>query len=144
MANATPSMLEWTGIASAVVLVLTAIGKGAQIVWGWRTEVRRSRADGLREWEDKLSKREADFDAALDMRLKQLETLSEKQAGQTTALRLAFEIVAGELRHRDPGNSALRRAEQLLAAAFPLDPFVPPEMSGALLRIDVTDTVERN
>lgn len=57
----------------------------------------------------------------LEGRLRSVEGLADK----VHAIRLAFELVAGELRRVDPGNTTLRHAEVLLQGAFPLDPVVP-------------------
>jgi hypothetical protein len=61
----------------------------------------------------------------LDARVAALEDLARANAEQLTGMRLAFGLVSDELRKADPANSALRRAEQLLVAAFPL-PLVTP------------------
>jgi hypothetical protein len=75
----------------------------------------------------------------LRSRLSVLEEEGRKRAEENIALRLAFEIVAGELRARDPGNHALHRAEQILAAGFPLIPKVPSDMAATLETIDRID-----
>lgn len=135
-----PSTGEWAGMAAALVLVLGAFGKGVAWALGWQRDARKTRAEGLQEWEDKLNKREETLDEALESRLKKMEDNDAKRAEENMALRMAFELVAGALRAIDPGNTALARAEQILTAAFPLGPILPPaDMTSLLHRIDQAD-----
>lgn len=131
---------EWAGIASAVVLVLGSIGGGIAWIARWGGERRKTRAQGLQEWEGKLQAREAELDAAIDARLSKLEGRTDQLSEENMALRMAFELVAEALRAKDPRNNALIRAEQLLANAFPLVPAIlPADMNGQLGAIDRAD-----
>lgn len=96
----------------------------------------RTRAAGLQDWEDKLTARESAFDAAIDDRLKSIEGQLEQRRAESVALRMAFELAAEALRRVDPKNPALKRAEQLLIAAFPLDPTIPAPMLDLLHQIE--------
>lgn len=135
-----PSPGEWAGIAAALVIVLGAIGKGVQWLTTTRAEERRTRAAGLQEWEDKLAKREADFDAAQEARFAKLEASVTQLSAENLALRMAFELVAAATRASDPQSGALARAEKILSGAFALGPIMPDgPMNAALHRIDQTD-----
>lgn len=137
---------EWGGIASAIVILLGAVGGAFRWLWlrveKVRDATRKTRAQGLQEWEDKLIRREATLDALIEQRLDRLESEATASAEKIAALRTAFELVAGALRIADPGNGALARAEQILAAAFPLSATLPPEMTAQLARIDRTKAAE--
>ena len=56
-------------------------------------------------------------------------------------MRVAFELVAAALRVIEPDNIALRQAEQIIAAAFPLEPQIPLDMTLALAVLDAGDAI---
>lgn len=101
----------------------------------WTRRLER-REDQLDKQETKIDGEWATIREEMRGRLTALEAQAERHAEQNTALRLAFEIVAGELRARDPHNMALTRAEQILAVAFPLTLNTPPEIGGAIIKLD--------
>jgi hypothetical protein len=127
---------EVGGVFAGVIALLGLLGKAAQWTINWRDARRKTRAAGLQQWEDKLQQRETELDGRINNRLQGLEHEQAVLRQQNHALRLAFELVAGAVRSRDPGEPALKRAEQLLEAAFPLDPTIPAEMGTRLGAID--------
>lgn len=134
------SAWDWAGIGGGAATAFA----GAKKLIGWldmrAARARRTRAEGLQEWEDKLARREAAIDTDLEHRLASLEAEGRKRAEEVVALRLAFEVVGSELRRLDPASTALQRAEQILATAFPLPKdLIPSTMGAQLHRIDETD-----
>ena len=75
----------------------------------------------------------------LEGRLDRAEEKLATLTAQSAAMRTAFELVAGALKITDPGNSALARAETILASAFPVLPVTPGGLSGLLATIDTKD-----
>jgi hypothetical protein len=128
---------ELAGYASAVVIVLASVGGGLKWLLGWREKTRRTREQGLQQWEDKLGAREQALNDAVEQRLRALEVDNTARAVECQALRLAFELVADALRNLDPGSKALARAEQILTMTFPVAPIAPAEMTASL------ETIER-
>ena len=82
-----------------------------------------------------LERKEAALMARLEARVKELEQRDETRARENAALRLAFEIVANIVRRDNPGNPELLRAEAILQAAFPVDPFPPVDMIETLKKL---------
>lgn len=142
MADAT-SPGEVAGIISAIVVGLVAIGKGAQWLIGFfagrHAATEQGREAKLQKWHDELERREAAFDARLEHEFSEMKAENRQREKEGLALRMAFELVASALRAMDPRNTALSRAEQLLQAAFPLMPHVPPDMTADLKTIDRKD-----
>ena len=126
------SQLATAGIVGGVLSFLTVIGHAIQWLAGWGDK----RAARLAKEEGQLDESWSAYRKRIEERLQTVEAEASKRAQENMALRLAFEIVAGELRRADPNNGSLRRAEQLLAAAFPLEPIVPVDMPQTLIRID--------
>jgi hypothetical protein len=135
------------GIVGGVVSILALLGTGLRWLLGW-SERRAQRKDASRSaklqvWHDELEKKEAALNAEQDRRhsevVRRLELMERKYDRlhtEHTAMRLAFQMVADGLRAIDPDNPALRQAERLLNAAFPLLPDVPGDMSEHLAAID--------
>lgn len=123
------SPAEWAGIVVAGGGVLALIGTGFRWLLTWGDTRREKRELELDEGWRALRKRMED-------RLAALEARDERREQQLLAIRLAYENVAGELRRHDPQNLGLRRAEQLMSAAFPLDPGIPRDMADQLHRLN--------
>jgi hypothetical protein len=134
-----PSTGEWAGIAAAAVLVLGALGKAAQWLFGWADRRAEGRGMKLQAWHDELAAREAAWDDRVGARLDLLESENVRRVEENNALRLAFELVASALRAIDPLNTALSRAEQLLQTAFPLVPAIPKDMTATLRGVETRD-----
>ncbi|HEX7856084.1 MAG TPA: hypothetical protein VF503_20580 [Sphingobium sp.] len=129
------------GVLAGIVGAGIAVGKGVQWLLGFRERRADSRARKLQIWHDELDKREQDLEDRQTEYWMRIEAdLSGVKADlaatkvQNGALRMAFELVAAPLRALDPHNPALGQAEQLLRAAFPLDPHA--EFDGLLMQID--------
>lgn len=138
-----PSAGEISGIFAGIVALLGSLGAGVRWVVITRKDARISHEQKLEKWEIGLNAREAKIEseerayrAAIEAKLAALDARHEQMSREHSALRLAFEIVASEIRAKDPMNPALKRAEQLLQAAFPLMPAVPSDMAQQLQAID--------
>lgn len=88
----------------------------------------------------RLDRREARIDAQDEKLDMEWQAIREEMKGrldkierQNEALRYAFHHVAGALIRLDPQNPALAQAEQMLAAAFPVDFRLLAEQAGAAL-----------
>ncbi|SFR86361.1 hypothetical protein [Sphingomonas jatrophae] len=145
-----PSLGEAGGLLAGAIALAAAVGKGVQwlLQWGERRAERTAsvREAKLARWHSELEERDRRIEGKEDGYLAKVERAMQsfqqqldQRSAENQALRLAFELVAGALRERDPMNSALKRAEQLLATAFPLDPIIPPTMAAELGAIDVAD-----
>jgi hypothetical protein len=128
-----------TVAAAGAGAILIGLGHGMKWLLGWGERRAESRAAKLQLWHEELSEREKAFDVRVEGRLKTLEERDRLREAENMALRLAFELVASALRSIDPRNTALSRAEQMLQAAFPLAPIVPPDMTASLQVIAVED-----
>lgn len=132
---------EVGGIVAGGLAALAALGKGGQWLLGWADRRESSRTSKLQAWHDELSKREADFDQAVNARLAKLEVRDQARAAENIALRMALAQVTGALRAVDPANKALLRAEQLLNASFPIerDPLIPLDQMELVAALDAAD-----
>lgn len=130
-----PSAGEAGGIFAGIVAVLATVGAGLRWLFHWVERRASSRAAKLQAWHDELHSREVRIDekqAALEARL---EATVDDLRKENQALRLAFQLVATPLREADPCHPNLIRAEQLLNAAFPLDPNISEELAAMLAAI---------
>lgn len=134
---------EVGGVFAGVVALLATLGAGIKWFLGWAEQRADSRARKLQAWHDELEEREARFEqreavraSTMERRLELIEAQHEHLKEQNLALRLAFDIVAGELRQRDPENASLKRADELLKSAFPLLPAIPGDMLATVAEID--------
>lgn len=114
MADAGASTWDIAGAIGGAVTLLSAIGTGF-----WRLITRADRQTA------RLEKKEAALVAKLEERIATLEKRDEIRAAENVALRIAFEIVSNIVRRDNPSDPDLKRAEAILAQAFPLDPTVP-------------------
>jgi hypothetical protein len=132
------------GIFAGLVAVMIAIGQGAKWLLKFREGQAATRAKKLQIWHDELKTREEKLEKWQgDLQALQLEhhkSMEERLrivVGQNRALRMAFELVAARVRDQDPHNADLVQAEQLLRAAFPLDPALSPDFDILLGRVDL-------
>jgi hypothetical protein len=127
---------EVGGIFAGVIAGFAALGKGASWLLNFRERQADSRSHKLALWHAELDAREK----ALDQKQEEYWSRIERDVAilktQSSALRMAYELVAAPLRAIDPHNGALAQAEQLLHAAFPLDPTISPSIDHLLGRID--------
>jgi len=124
------------GIFAGIVALLVALGKGAQWLLNWNDARQETRTAKLDRWQQELKEREARLDSEQAAYQQKIEQRLERLETENHALRLAFELVAAPLRALDPENDGLSKAEQLLTAAFPLVPKIPPEMKASLGKLD--------
>lgn len=127
---------EAGGVVAGAVSILFGIGKGAKWLMHFRERQAEGRARKLQIWHDELDKRERALEEKQSEYWTRIEYELRLVRTQNSALRMAFELVAAPLRQLDPHNPALAQAEQLLHAAFPLDPSVPPNFDHMLMQID--------
>ena len=127
---------EVGGIIAGCVAVMVAIGHGIRWLLNFRERQANSRQAKLQIWHDELTAREDKLDEKLSDYQKKTEASLAVALSQNRALRIAFELVAAPMRKIDPGNPNLAQAEQLLHAAFPLDPAVSPNMGALLAQIE--------
>jgi len=138
-----PSGWDIAALIAGALAVLGALGKGGAWLLAWGDRRHQARMDRLEREEDELAESWSQFRKRVTtdlrdakMTIAQLERRDIARAKENAALRVAFELVAGALRALDPGNVALRQAEQILATAFPLDPQLPLDMANALGVLD--------
>jgi hypothetical protein len=138
---------EVGGIFAGAVTLLATVGAGVRwlMLWGERRAMRshESREAKMARWHSELEARERriegkedDYLSKIEKQLIEIRRRDAEREEQLRTFRLAFELVAGALRVRDPSNIALRQAEQLLAKSFPLEPVIPLSMQVELGRID--------
>jgi len=134
-----PSAGEIGGIFAGVVALLVALGKG--IGWLINLDDRRqsTRHAKLDAWHEELKDREREIDRKQDdlsrqteVRLRALARWAMTLQQQVTAAVNAHQLVAAGLRQALPDHPALGQADELLKAAFPLDPAVPPALAALL------------
>lgn len=136
-----PSAGEVGGIFAGVVALLVAIGHGIRWLMGWEDRRERTRAQKLDAWQRQLAEREkkidesqATYQASIEARLASISATAERLHNEHAALLSAYHLVASALRAADPGNPVLRMADELLRAAFPLDPATPTDMVALMNR----------
>lgn len=128
MSTPTPNnMVDWF-LAAPLVAVGAGIWAGIKWVWDRVMKARATR-------EEKIEAREHDYVAKIEARIEELEVNDRQRAKENVALRLAFEIVAAEVRRTDPDNPGLKRAEALLTAAFGVPMETPADMIAALTKM---------
>jgi hypothetical protein len=130
-----PNAGQIGGIFAGLVAALVAIGHGLRWLMGYEERRDRSRTQKLDAWQRELEARER----AIDDKLKEYWTLVERELEtlrrEHAALRQGYQLVASALRSNDPENPALRHADELLRAAFPPEPLLPPDMVETLKSI---------
>jgi uncharacterized protein HemX len=127
---------EIGGIFAGIVAVLATIGGGIRWLLGWKQQRAETLHAKLIKWEEKLDQREAKLDAEQAGNMAALERRVEKVEQQNVALRKGYYIVAGKLRSFDPSDPDLKQADDILRAAFPYDPFIPPDMAAQIRKLD--------
>lgn len=130
---------EVGGYFAGAVALLALIGQGIKWLLNWKERRADSRAAKLQAWHDELQAREKRIDEKQTEYWADVEKRLSIVIKQNMALRMAFEMVAAPLRAIDPHNRELTQAEQLLHAAFPLDPNLPPDFSILLGKIEMAN-----
>lgn len=135
MSGHNPSPGEVGGIIAGIVAVLGLFGGGIRWLIGWRDRQRDSFYQKNVAWEARLREREAAFEQDQQKHIERIEQRLGRTERQVEAALSAYHLIAGALRQADPDNGALGRADELLRAAFQLDPIVPVEMAALLSRL---------
>lgn len=142
------SNVEASGLLLGALAFWKMLGVAISWVASWAERRESARETKLEKWHAELEERERRIDdgqtaytARLEKRMQGYEEREEKSNTRVQALRLAFEIVAGELRAKDPVNKGLTRAEQLLAIAFPLEPASPNDMQHLIAMLNTQPSV---
>lgn len=127
-----PSAGEVGGIFAGVVALLVAFGKGFAWLFQWDERRREARHAKLERWQQELETREREFERRQEDHHARVEAQLGQVMRQNAALVGAYQLLVAELRVKDPNNPVLGQADELLKAAFPLDPIVPPPLAGLL------------
>ncbi len=127
-----PTLGEAGGIFAGIVALLATIGGGFKWMLGWRDRREESRAEKLAAWEARLEARDTDYQASIEKRLRALVKWAVRMQTNYSALWNGYQHLATELRHKEPGNSALARAEEMIRLAMPLDPHIPADFAEML------------
>ena len=128
MANHPPSsMIEWF-LAAPLLGIAAAFGASFKWVWDRVVKARATR-------EAKIEAREQGYVQKLEARIAELEKNDHQRAKENVALRLAFEVVAAEVRRTNPESIELKRAEAILTAAFGVPMDTPADMVAALAKL---------
>lgn len=115
------------GLVDDAVQVATAAAAGGgslAIVWkmiGWLTQWSERKAARLDAQEERADREWRQIREDIKDQLKTALARIEKMETQNTALRRAFNHVAGALIRIDPRHPALQQADQIMGTAFPLD-----------------------
>lgn len=131
-----PSPGEVGGIFAGLVALLALFGGGIKFLVNLGDARAQTRTAKLDAWHREIVERERAFEAKVDAHYRKIEADLDALEGRVEALRLAYEHVATPLRILDPENDGLKKAEQILQAAFPLVPRIPPDMGGSLNKLD--------
>lgn len=138
-----PSPGEWAGMVTAIGLVAGATFKGIERIgrWmsGWAERRAKRRDEKLAAWHDELVTERAALAsdrAALHEEYRADMSALKREVGhlrrENSALRTAFELMAGPVRATAPDDPRLRQADQILAQAFRLDPLAPVDFAGPI------------
>ncbi|MFN3943883.1 MAG: hypothetical protein ACK4K7_02990 [Allosphingosinicella sp.] len=141
-----PSPGEVGGVFAGIVTVLALLGGGVRWLVSWRERRAEARSAKLQRWHEELDARERRLDAEeaersqrLEDRQGRLEVAYAQLHRENAALRIAFELIAAPLRLREPENPALKQAEEMLKAVFPISPLTPPPMVGLMDQLHKID-----
>lgn len=121
------NMIEWF-FAAPLLGFAAAIGAGFKWVWDRVINGRATR-------EAKIEAREHTYVKKLEDRIEKLELANQQGSKERVALRLAFEVVAAEVRRTNPDSSELKRAEAILTVAFGIPMETPADMITALAKM---------
>jgi hypothetical protein len=125
---------EVGGIVAGIIAVLATLGGGIKFMLNWKARREDSRAHRLQKWHEELQARELRLNeeqaahfARIERELGDVRGDQQQMKREQGALRNAYQLIAGALRRIDPENIALGLADELLKAAFTLDPVVPAD-----------------
>lgn len=127
---------EIGGIFSGIVLLLGLVGGGIKWLIGWRDRQRDDFYQRNRAWEEELKAREARLAVEQQAHFSRIEARLSRAERRVEAVLNGYYLIANRLRAMDPRDPALREADEILKAAFRLEPLVPEDMIEATQRID--------
>lgn len=127
---------EMGGMFAGAVALLGTIGAGIRWLLGWKERRAESRSAKLQAWHDELVAREARLDAERERDIAGLREDIAKLRREHGALLNAYQLLAGALRVLDATNPALRMADEMLRAAYPVDAVTPADMRVMLGSMD--------
>lgn len=133
---ADPSAGEVGGIFAGAVALFVALGHGIKWWLGWTDRRAATRSAKLDAWQQQLDERERRLDGQQAEHWKQVELQLGQLRREHAALRGGYQLIAGALRLLDPESPALHRADELLKAAWPLEPLTPSDMQKVILSVD--------
>lgn len=109
---------EAGGIFAGVVATLGLIGAGIKWALNWNDVRAHTRSAKLDAWHEELRAREASLDEQQAQYQKRIETRLAHVEMENRALGEALGLVTIALRGKDPGNSALVAADNIIRQAF--------------------------
>jgi hypothetical protein len=131
-----PTAGEAGGAFAGVVALLIAIAHGVRWWIGWTDRRAATRAAKLDAWQRELQAREERFDVAQANHWARVEKELGQLRGEHAALLGGYQLIAAALRVLDPQNDALKRADDLLRSAFPIEPCLPGDMTLQVRKLD--------
>jgi hypothetical protein len=132
---ADPSAGEVGGVFAGAVALIVALGHGMRWWLGWTDRRAATRSAKLDAWQNQLDEREKRIDAQQAEHWSRVERELEVLRREHSALLGGYQLITAALRVVDPGNDALRRADELLRSAFLLDPLLPGDIATIAQRI---------
>jgi hypothetical protein len=133
-----PSVGDVGGVFAGVVAAMIALGHGLRWWLGWSDRRASTRTAKLDAWQRELEGREQRLDGEQRAYWATVQAELETLRSEHAALLTAYQLLAAALTRHDPGNEALRQANDVLRSAFPLKPRVPVDMNETLGRIKRT------
>lgn len=134
-----PSAGTIGGIFAGIVAMLVALGHALKWWLGWTDGRALTRTKKLDAWQTELQARENRFDERQAEYQARIECELTRLRAEHSAMYLAYQLVATEMRTIHPHNEALRRADELMRTAFPLEATLPPFGAAAIARLNDTD-----
>ncbi len=143
-----PSAGEIGGIFAGIVALFASIGGGISWLAGWKDRREETRAAKLDAWqrelsdrEDKIATAQREYQESIEKRLVALVKWASRMQTKYSALWNGYQQISTELRHKEPDNAALARADEMLRIAMPLDPNIPHDLAELLAEHDDDDEI---
>ena len=133
---------EVGGVFAGVIAGLAAIGKALAWLLNWQGARSDRKAERLRVWEESLDRRDKEYRQQLEHDLEELRAAHQANANEIDALRNRFRALRGaalelvvEVRVLKPDSPALKRADTMLRAAFPVESALPTDLTDLVTRL---------
>jgi hypothetical protein len=130
-----PTAGEAGGIFAGGVALVIAVGHGIRWWLGWSDRRAAKRGAKLDAWQCELQDREQRFSALQAQHWAEIKNELEQLRREHGALLGGYQLIAAALRLVDPDSDALRRADELLRSAFPIEPLLPTDMKRTAAQI---------